>query len=381
MTQSTHDNFSPLAPFSRTLRAAGIVHFAASAEAKHPDRGPRLRGPDGTNKSRWAPEFFLPDGKPTADQMDAMFRGADVRRIFIPTGGRSRPLNIICLDFDDPAIFRPWTGEIHARLGERLYIERSQSSGGRHVIFLLPEGVRSCVPARTVADTEHPKGKVRIEVRGDGAGFICAPSCGYERVQGDLTALPMLTMAEYETLIAAAATFNAFEPPLRTRRTVPVRPPRFVPPRRSAEGGDRPGDRYNREHGQWEVLDLLGRHGWMVVGEAGDIVSVLRPGGDSTHTSSGSVDDRGTLIVFSTSTVFEASASGDPRPYSPFDVFALLEHEGDYAAAARALAKQGYGTYPPDPLAPRIIGLHSGPHLAPIIVPHADQAITRPEVN
>jgi putative DNA primase/helicase len=42
--------------------------------------------------------------------------------------------------------------------------------------------------------------------------------------------------------------------------------------------------------------------------------------------------------VFSTSTVFESE-----RGYSKFSAFALLEHGGDFKAAAEALGKQGYG--------------------------------------
>jgi len=44
------------------------------------------------------------------------------------------------------------------------------------------------------------------------------------------------------------------------------------------------------------------------------------------------------LYVFTTSTVFDAE-----RPYSKFAAYALLEHGGDYSAAAKALAGLGYG--------------------------------------
>jgi hypothetical protein len=44
------------------------------------------------------------------------------------------------------------------------------------------------------------------------------------------------------------------------------------------------------------------------------------------------------LYVFSTSTNFEAG-----RGYGKFSAYAVLNHEGDFAAAARALAEEGYG--------------------------------------
>jgi len=47
--------------------------------------------------------------------------------------------------------------------------------------------------------------------------------------------------------------------------------------------------------------------------------------------------------------VFTSSAKGfeEDKPYNPFAIYAILEHDGDYKAAASALAAQGYGE--PDP--------------------------------
>ena len=51
-----------------------------------------------------------------------------------------------------------------------------------------------------------------------------------------------------------------------------------------------------------------------------------------------------TLIVFTSSTEFEAWDGNGPAPsYSKFAAYALLDHRGDYADAARGLADEGYG--------------------------------------
>src|SRR5207249_3530845 len=52
------------------------------------------------------------------------------------------------------------------------------------------------------------------------------------------------------------------------------------------------------------------------------------------------------LWVFTSSTSFDAN-----RSYDKFGAYAVLNHAGDLAAAARALSEQGYGT--PLPASPR----------------------------
>ena len=54
----------------------------------------------------------------------------------------------------------------------------------------------------------------------------------------------------------------------------------------------------------------------------------------------------GLLIVFSTSTPFEATSAAAPRGYGPFAVYTILEHGGDWSAAAAAL-RRGQGAASP----------------------------------
>ncbi|MGI4790202.1 MAG: DNA primase family protein [Janthinobacterium lividum] len=65
----------------------------------------------------------------------------------------------------------------------------------------------------------------------------------------------------------------------------------------------------------------------------------LRRPGKERGVSATFCPDTGILYNFSTN----ARPFGAERGYSPFAVFALLEHEGDFRAAARALREQGYG--------------------------------------
>jgi len=112
-------------------------------------------------------------------------------------------------------------------------------------------------------------------------------------------------------------------------------------PGRSASepGGSRPGDVYN----EWgDVLSLLEGHGWTVHERRGPggTVYLTRPGKDPRDGISATFgrDGRRILYVFSSNAPpFEAG-----KGYTPFTVYALLEHGGDFASAASALASQGY---------------------------------------
>jgi len=103
--------------------------------------------------------------------------------------------------------------------------------------------------------------------------------------------------------------------------------------------GCRPGDGYN----EWgDVLSLLESHGWTVHERRGPggTVYLTRPGKDPRDGISATFGRGGRRILYvfsSNAPPFEAG-----KGYTPFTVYALLEHGGDFASAARALASQGY---------------------------------------
>jgi len=81
---------------------------------------------------------------------------------------------------------------------------------------------------------------------------------------------------------------------------------------------------------------VLINHGWSLA-RSGDNEHWTRPG--KAAGTSATLKDR-VFYVFSTNAApFEAH-----KGYSPFAVYALLEHHGDFAAAASALAADGYGS-------------------------------------
>jgi hypothetical protein len=269
------------------------------------------------------------------------------------------------IDFDfGGELFEPWHAKVDATtpgLAERLVVESTQSSGW-HVTYRceaqvcgnlklaqrkrpvaeheisLDEAGRETVSVRgkkyvVRADEDGVKHVLitLIETRGQGGLFLCAPTAGYEVVQGDLRNVPLLTEAQRDILLQAAWELNEYLPPAvdgppsRSRRRNHMSTGR--------NGTDRPGDDFNA---RGDIRPILRANGWTLV-RTGENEYWRRPGKNSGW--SATLRD-GVFYCFSTNAShFEAETA-----YSPFSVYALLEHEGDFAAAASGLRQQGYGT-------------------------------------
>lgn len=199
--------------------------------------------------------------------------------------------------------------------------------------------------------------QVLIETRGEGGFTVLAPSAGrthptgkaWTRLIGGPETLPTITVEEREALHTVAAMFDQM-PPDGPAENMPA----DIPARRPADDDDgaaRPGDDYNART-TWD--DILTPHGWTRAHRLGNGYGWTRPGKnprDGISATTGQNDDADRLYVFTTSTVFE-----EGRPYTKFAAYALLEHGGDYANAARELARQGYGRRAERPRPPQPAG-------------------------
>ena len=266
----------------------------------------------------------------------------------IVTGAASGNLEMI--DFDcQGLVFEDWKSCVESAcpgLIEQLVIERSQS-GGFHVIYRHdgpPE--RSCKLAVRVnhvgsADKVLVHGKeciprkngdrwdvqlTLIETRAEGGIFLCAPSHGYELVQGTMEAIPTISAEERLILIDCAHRFDERDHDEQVK----------VVDDHSNASSDlftlRPGDAYNE---QGDIRSLLIKHGWTLE-QSGENERWRRPG--KTHGTSATLKDRLFYVFSSNAAPFEPE-----KAYAPFSVFALLEHAGDFNAAAKSLLDSGYG--------------------------------------
>lgn len=257
---------------------------------------------------------------PTEKQNETWFSSANA--VCILTGEVSGSLEV--LDFDQGGrAFDAWCDlveEHDPRLLQRLVVQKSQS-GGRHVFFrnelLTP---KSEVHARTVTPDVKDK-TVLIETLGEGSLVMCDPSPGYVVLKGELTNLPVMSIDERAILVNAAIAFNEVSCSVDNASTT-----------RTASDGSKPGDDFSQ---RGDVAAILTKHGWRLLHD-GNNQQWCRPGKSAGCSAT---LKEGVFYVFSSNAApFEPN-----KPYSPFAVYALLEHGGDFSAATRQLASEGFG--------------------------------------
>ncbi|MET8693600.1 DUF927 domain-containing protein [Streptomyces bauhiniae] len=225
-------------------------------------------------------------------------------------------------------------------------------SGGRHFRYRIEGGT---VPGNTklasrLAEpeeyTEEEKQRLRerpnsrilrvlIETRGEGGYGLVEPSGGpvhasgrpYVRLAGGPGTIPTLDAETAEAIRDACQVADKLPQP-----EAPKTAPRPAPPR--LDGTLRPGDDFEARaswadilRGTFRPLHTRGRETYW--GWADGVGGVKATTGKDEH-------DR--LFVFATGSEFQSDV-----PYSKFGAYALMQHGGDHKAAARELARQGYG--------------------------------------
>lgn len=236
------------------------------------------------------------------------------------SGGR------LVLDFDDPKAFDEFGAKLRqdGRTGEFADATVTRTpSGGYHIDLLCPEYNAGSTKLAIDAD-----GKVRIETRGEGGQ--AAFGDGYEHIGGPpLWKTGTFTVEQVEFLLSVARSLSAKKERQEVRRRTP-----------HVELGDvsRPGDDYNARGPEW--AELLEPHGWVFRGDTHDCVGRwVRPDKDADGISATTEHKPGLFYVFSSN----AEPFESERGYSKFQVFALLECDGDFGRAAKVLAERGYG--------------------------------------
>jgi hypothetical protein len=217
---------------------------------------------------------------------------------------------------------------------------------GRHLGYLCAQwaGNTKLAQRRTGVDA---KGRAiittLIETRGAGGQCVVAPTPpgihpdaparGYVTLRGSWENIPVITSEAREALWECARALNEY---------VAEEVFRVAPPAAGMPAGSHPGDDFNRRVTPERVLELLTRRNWVVTHRRNGTAYLRRPGkaGDGWSATLGHVAPN-VLYVFSSNAVpFEME-----RAYDPFGIYARLEHCGDFQAAAKALAAEGYGAH------------------------------------
>lgn len=274
----------------------------------------------------------------TPGELQTWFGAGTNNGIALVCGSVSNGLEI--LDFDEPSIFKPWGEAVKATGGAEL-LKRlvcvKTPSGGWHILYRCPDGIEG---NQKLAQRQCNNSKIKtlIETRGDGGYVLTAGSpvqCHptgkpYLVKRGELQSIPSITSDERDLLISCARSLNEFVP---TQSVCPEHYDRAS----SDNTGTRPGDDFNLR-GNWH--EILTPSGWQFIRQIGQ-VEYLRKPGDRDPGHHATINHAGTDLLY----VFSSSASPfEPeRSYTKFQAYTLLNHEGDFAAAAKGLKKDGYG--------------------------------------
>jgi P4 family phage/plasmid primase-like protien len=212
--------------------------------------------------------------------------------------------------------------------------------GGAHFYYRCREisGNEKLAQESPFDDAGNPRPNTLIETRGEG-GYVLAPgsppSCHsrnlpYEHVSGPpIVETPEITPEERLILLESARAFNTWTPPVVDR---PAGGPILDPDR------IRPGDDYNARASWREILEPAG---WTLVQQVGDSDHWRRPGKTDRGTSATTGHCGDCLYVFSSN----ATPFSSGTAYTKFAAYSLLNHGGDFHAAADALKAAGYGNH------------------------------------
>lgn len=238
------------------------------------------------------------------------------------------------LDFDNKGfpsaveLYQAWSDlveQLAPGLVDRLLCEQTPS-GGFHLVWrceVIAGNQKLATRPPTAAELEKaPKLTAisLIETRGKGGQFQVSPSPGYTLIRGDWTNLPQITPAERLIILDCARALTKTD-----RRTIQIL---------TKESGERAGDRYNNDpKAADEALTLLTNAGWTVAMTRGDALYLRRPGKDHSWSATFGYVASGVLYVFSSN----CEPFQEGKAYSPFAIYAQIEHQGNYKTAARAL--------------------------------------------
>ncbi len=323
------------------------------SKAPDPVNLPRIWNDD-TSKSKtsWKP---FTQRCPTDEELQKWFGGGKPAGIGVITGAVSGALELLDFDAEARDIFPKWWALVNHEapgLVERLSIVQTprEPDGGVHVRYRCPD-VK--IPGNMKLATDPaapPKDRTLIETRGEG-GYAVAPGSPadchatgrpYEYLTETIIP-PSITTEERELLIRCARYFDkqvVIEDAAERNG-------------QSRDDGLKPGEDFDRRGPDWK--DILTPHGWVQAGRALNGERRWRrpdkrEGWSATTGHCRGQDGADLLRVFSSNAPpFEAG-----KCYGKFRAYALLNHDGDLAAAVRDLARHGYGrprTDPPVPLA------------------------------
>jgi P4 family phage/plasmid primase-like protien len=300
--------------------------------------------------------------RPTPDELVAWFAGDRFDGLGIVCGAVSGNFEMVELEgravAEDmveavaDALEDHGLGDLWATL--QGYVEHTPS-GGLHWNFRVSGG--PAAPNTKIARRPAPDSKVDvlIETRGEGGFTVVYPSAGRSHPSGTGWTIytgspeqtPTITVEERDAMYQVLAAI--FDKMPKELAADPAERKAYV----DLFGGVRPGDDYNAK-ATWEsILEPIGWTRLFAFSDGGH--AWCRPGKKFGISASTGRNDGDNLYVFSTSTGFDTE-----KAYSKFAAYTTLHHNGDYAAAAKALREAGFGSQPKVDIGPTFQVIEGG---------------------
>jgi hypothetical protein len=334
--KATHDNIeSSNTLVSSTLQntETAALRYAAAGLSVIPLQLPN-KSPYGI--SSWAP---LQTTIASTDEIAGWFSRPNAQ-VGIVCGKISGNLEMI--DFDEKYNVDPETlmerfkcvvDKIAPGLMDKLVVEKTVSNGF-HLVYrcdFIERNMKLAERPLTEKESEETTAgrKTLIETRGEGGYFMCAPSKGYELLQGSFEAIPRISTEERTILFNTARGFDQVSEEAMV----------IDAPDKLDASVKRPGDDFNQ---RGDVRSTLQKHGWKMVSKHDKGEYWCRPGkpeGVSAFLKKGKHFDEQVFAVYSTN-----AHPLEVGVHSLFSVYTKLEYNSKWEEAAASLAKQGFGS-------------------------------------
>lgn len=214
--------------------------------------------------------------------------------------------------------------QLYPDLFPKLRIHKTPS-GGYHIIYRCAQPIGEGNLKLAVRPGAKEAG---IETRGEG-GYICVPPTPGYIVTQDVP-VPVITRSERDSLIQLAKLYDS-------RTKAPIKPK--LPISFESTYDESPFDHFNRSD---EGAMILQKHGWTIAHDSTQFIQFIRPGKDKGLGAS-YIKEKNCYHIFTTS----SSLEGD-KNYSPVQVLAHLEYQGDFKRVYRYLVESGFGRVKPD---------------------------------